>query len=193
MCHATLSWTFLLTTPFVSLVGEALTYHTTFKGSSTTYHQVLSLCESPLASVASEAVGAARARAPGIEPRTGGTHAERAISHSHSRNLNLVAWGLLRCTTDVERDAVVLHESAGPLTNCATNRTPAPKHAPHQSTLKRVPPPTTKYAISIPNRFVLTRQWPQFKEGTLYTLAILLITISIAVLPCHGVLGVSLS
>jgi hypothetical protein len=80
---------------------------------------VLSLCESPLASVASEAVGAARARAPGIEPRTGDTHAERAIGHSHSRNLNLnlVPWGLSRCATDVERDAVVLHESAGPLTN----------------------------------------------------------------------------
>jgi hypothetical protein len=77
--------------------------------------------------------------------------------------------------------------------NYYTNRTPAPKHAPHQSTLKRVPLTTTKCAIYTPNRFVLTRQWLQFKEGTLYTLAMLWITTSAAILPCHDVLKVSLN
>jgi len=73
------------------------------------------------------------------------------------------------------------------------NRTPAPKHAPHQNTLKRVLPTTTKCAISTPNRFGLTRQWPQFKEGTLYTLTMLRITMSAAVLPSRGVSEVLLS
>jgi hypothetical protein len=73
------------------------------------------------------------------------------------------------------------------------NRTPAPKHAPHQSTLKRVPSTTIKCAIYTPNRFVLIRQWPQFKEGTLYTLVMLRITTSAAILPCYNALEVSLS
>jgi hypothetical protein len=44
--------------------------------------------------------------------------------------------------------------------NPAPNRTPAPKHAPYQNTLKTRTSTTTKCAISTPNRFRLTRQWP---------------------------------
>jgi hypothetical protein len=46
------------------------------------------------------------------------------------------------------------------LTEEHVNRSPASKHVPHQNTLERVAPTTTKYAIFIPKYFVSTRQWP---------------------------------
>jgi hypothetical protein len=39
-----------------------------------------------------------------------------------------------------------------------SNRSPASKHAPHQNTLERVVPTTTKYTIFTPKHFVSTRQ-----------------------------------
>jgi len=53
-----------------------------------------------------------------------------------------------------------------------TNRTPAPKHVPHQNTLKISPIPPTKYAINSSNQVVSTRQWPQFKEESLLIMLI---------------------
>jgi hypothetical protein len=47
------------------------------------------------------------------------------------------------------------------------NRSPSPKHAPHQNTLKTRPTPPPKCAINSSNQVVSTRQWPQFKEGSL--------------------------
>jgi hypothetical protein len=47
------------------------------------------------------------------------------------------------------------------------NRTPAPKHVPHQNTLKISPIPPIKCAINSLNQVVSTRQWPQFKEESL--------------------------
>jgi hypothetical protein len=47
------------------------------------------------------------------------------------------------------------------------NRSPAPKHAPHQNTLKTRPTPPPRCAINSSNQVVSTRQWPQFKEGSL--------------------------
>lgn len=92
-CYATLNWMCLLTTSFVSLVNEALiTHHFSFRGSSTTYHQVLPFGESPLASATSEADGTASARTPSIESRTRVTHAEsRAVNLNLNLNFNLAA------------------------------------------------------------------------------------------------------
>jgi hypothetical protein len=40
------------------------------------------------------------------------------------------------------------------------NRTPAPKHVPHQNTLETRPIPRPKCVINSSNQVVLTRQWP---------------------------------
>jgi hypothetical protein len=45
-------------------------------------------------------------------------------------------------------------------------RYPAPKHVPHQNTLKSRPPPPPKCAISSSNQVVSTRLLLQFEEGS---------------------------
>lgn len=75
----------LLTTPFVPLVDETLTHHTVYRGSLTTYRQMLCLRENPLTSAAFEVGSAARARTPVGEPRTSATHSENSQYQSQSR------------------------------------------------------------------------------------------------------------
>jgi hypothetical protein len=80
LCHIELE--IFLTTPFVPLVSKALAHHILFRGGLTTYQQMLCLRKSPLTSAASEGGSAARARTLVSEPRTGGTHVQRTVSHN---------------------------------------------------------------------------------------------------------------
>jgi hypothetical protein len=91
-------------------MGEVLAAEYPFGGSSRTYHQVLPLCESPLAGLTCEIYGASRASARGLGSWTAGTHFETVVSLIGYGTSLVPVTGLTEVTVDDDsrRGVVVL-------------------------------------------------------------------------------------